>query len=71
MQNQERKLFFNANCGLTDINDGISLDVVHVRVLKAQLQAVTLGGADNASGDGVLQGERASYRHHKLTGAQV
>lgn len=61
----------DANCGLTDINDGVSLDVVHVRVLKAQLQAVTVGGADNAGGDSVLQGERASYRHHKLTGAQV
>lgn len=62
---------WNANCALTDIDDGVGLDVVHVRVLKAQLQAVALGSADDAGGDCVLQRERASHRHHELTGAQV
>lgn len=62
---EPRKIFF------TDVKDGISLYIVHVRVLEAQLQAIALCSADNASGDGVLQGEGASHRHHKLTGAQV
>lgn len=58
-------------CVLAHIDDGVGLDVVHVRVLKAQLQTVALGGADDARGDGVLEGEWASHRHHKLTGTQV
>lgn len=56
---------------LTDIDDGVSLDVVHVSVLEAQLPAVTLGGADDAGGDGALQGERAPHRHHELARPQV
>lgn len=56
---------------LTHIDDGVSLDVVHVSLLKAQLPAVTLDGADDAGGDSVLQGERAPHRHHELTRPQV
>lgn len=58
-------------CALTDIHAGLSLNVVHVGVLEAQLQAAALGGADDAGGDGVLEGEGASHRHHQPPGAQV
>lgn len=56
---------------LSHVYDGVSLDVVHIGVLEAQLQAVAMGRADDAGGDGVLQGEGASHRYHKLARAQV
>lgn len=52
----------------THVDDGVRLDVVHVRVAQTQLLASPLGGADNAGSDGVLQGERAANGDHKLTG---
>lgn len=55
----------------THVDDGVRLDVVHVGVAEAQLLASPLGGAHDARGDGVLQGERAAYGHHKLARAQV
>lgn len=55
----------------THIDDGVCLDVVHVRVAESKLLAPPLGGADDAGGDSVLQGERAAYGDHKLTGTQV
>lgn len=51
----------------THVDDGVRLDVVHVRVAEAQLLASPLGGADDPSGDSVLQGEWAAYGDHKLT----
>lgn len=53
------------------VDDGIRLDVVHVRVPKAQLSAPPLGGADDPRGDGVLEGERAADGHHELAWSQV
>lgn len=55
----------------THVDDGVRLDVVHVRVAEAQLLASPLGGADDAGGDGVLQGERAADGDHELSGTQV
>lgn len=55
----------------THVDDGVRLDVVHVGVAEAQLLASSLGGAHDARGDSVLQGERAAYGHHKLARAQV
>lgn len=55
----------------THIDDGVGLDVVHVRVAEAQLLASPLGGADDAGGDGVLQGERAANSNHKLPWSQI
>lgn len=48
------------------IDNGVSLDVVHVGVFDAQLLAVPLSCADDAGGDGVLQGEGATDGDHKL-----
>ncbi|KAG7234990.1 hypothetical protein INR49_003472 [Caranx melampygus] len=48
-----------------------SLDVVHLRVLEAQLLAIALHCADNAGGDGALEGEGASHCHHELTRTQI
>lgn len=53
------------------IDDGVSLDVVHIRVAEAQLAASSLGGADDPGGHRVLQGERAADCHHKLARPQV
>lgn len=53
------------------VDDGVCLDVVHVRVPQAQLFAVSLGGADDAGGDGVLEGKRAADGDHKLPRSQV
>ena len=53
------------------IDNSIRLDVVHVGVPEAQLLAVPLGGANDASGDGVLEGEGAADCNHKLTRPQV
>lgn len=58
-------------CPFPYIDDGISLDVIHVWVAQAKFFASPLGGADDAGGDGVLQGERAAYRDHKLAGTKV
>lgn len=55
----------------THVDDGVRLDVVHVRVAEAQLFASPLGGADDAGGDGVLEGERAADGDHKLAGTKV
>lgn len=55
----------------THVDDGVRLNVVHVGVAESQLLAPPLGGADDAGGDSVLQGERAAYGDHKLTGTQV
>lgn len=55
----------------THVDDGVRLDVVHVGVAEAQLLPSSLGGAHDASGDGVLQGEGAAYGHHKFAGPQV
>lgn len=53
------------------VDDGVCLDVVHVRVPEAQLLAVSLGGADDAGGDGVLEGEGTADCDHELPGPQV
>lgn len=53
------------------VDDGVRLDVVHVRVLKAQLPAPPLSGANDPGGDGVLEGERAADGHHELPWSQV
>ena len=66
-QQKQERYFFQSIIN----NHGICLDLVHVSVLEAQLQAVALGSADNAIGDGDLQGERASHCHQKLPGTQV
>lgn len=55
----------------THIDDGVCLNVVHVRVPEAQLPAIPLGCADDAGGHRVLQGEGAADGHHKLAGPQV
>lgn len=55
----------------THVDDGVRLDVVHIGVAEAQLLASPLGGADDAGGDSVLQGERAADGNHKLTRTQV
>lgn len=55
----------------THVDDGVRLDVVHVGVAEAQFLASPLGGAHDARGDGVLQGERAADGHHELARAQV
>lgn len=53
------------------VDDGVCLDVVHVRVPQAQLLAVSLGGADDAGGDGVLEGKWAADGDHKLPRSQI
>lgn len=55
----------------THIDDSISLDVVHVRVTKAQLLAPSLSGADDSCGNCVLEGKRAANSNHKLPWSQV
>lgn len=56
---------------VTHVDDGVGLDVVYVGVTEAQLLAPPLGGADDAGGDGVLQGEGAANGNHKLPRSQV
>lgn len=53
------------------IDNSICLDVVHVRVPQAQLLAISLCSADDASGDSVLEGKGASNRNYKLSWPQV
>lgn len=36
------------------IDNSVCLNVVHIRIPEAQLLAISLSGADNASGDSVL-----------------
>lgn len=55
----------------TYIDDGISLNVVHVRVAQAQLLASSLGGAHNSRGDCVLEGKWAADGDHKFPWPQV
>lgn len=55
----------------THVDDGVRLDVVHVRVPQAQLPAIPLGRAHDARGHCVLQGKGAADGHHKLAGTQV
>lgn len=55
----------------TYINDGVSLDVLHVGVVEAELVAAALRGADDPCCDGVLQRERAADSHHELARPQV
>lgn len=63
--------FKSCLCWRSHIYDGVCLDVVHVWVLETQFLAVAMGSTDDASGDGVLQGEGAPHRHHKLTRTHV
>lgn len=53
------------------IDDGVSLNVVHVRVPDAELLAVSLCRAHDACSHSVLQSERAADGHHELSWAQV
>ncbi len=53
------------------IDDGISLNVVHVGVAKAQLSAPSLSGADDSRGNCILEGKRAADSDHKLPWSQV
>ncbi len=54
---------------MAHIDDGICLDVVHVRVSQAQLFAPSLGGADDACGHCVLKGERTADSDHNSPGS--
>lgn len=56
---------------LSHVDDCVRLNVVHVRVTKAQLSTPTLSRADDSCGDSVLEGERAADGNHKLTWSQV
>lgn len=53
------------------IDNSICLDVVHVRIPEAQFLAISLGSADDTSGDRVLEGKGAPNRNHKLPRPQV
>lgn len=53
------------------IYDGVRLNVLHVRVGKAQLFAASLSGTDDPRGNGVLEGKRAADSNHKLPWSQV
>ena len=53
------------------IDNGICLDVIHVWVPEAQLFAISLSSADDASSDSVLKGKGAANRNHKLPRPQV
>lgn len=53
------------------IDNSVRLYVVHIRVSEAQLLAVSLSGADDASGDSILEGKGAADCDHKLSGPQV
>lgn len=53
------------------IDDGICLDVVHIWVADAQLFSVSLGGADDARRDRVLEGKGTANSNHKLARSQV
>lgn len=55
----------------TYIDDGISLNVIHVGVAKAQLSAPSLSGADDSCGNCVLEGKGAANSDHKLPRSQV
>lgn len=53
------------------IDDGVSLNVVHVRVPDAELLAISLCRAHDACSHSVLQSKWAADGHHKLTRAQI
>lgn len=53
------------------INNGVSLNVVHVGVAKAQLFATSLCGADDPRGNGVLEGKWATNGNDEFSWSQV
>lgn len=53
------------------VDDGVRLDVVHVRVAEAKLLAAALGGANDSRRHSVLEGEGAADGDHKLAGPQI
>lgn len=53
------------------INNGICLDIIHIRVLQAELMAASVCRADDTSRYCVLKGKRASHSHHELPWSQV
>lgn len=53
------------------VDNSIRLDVVHVRIPEAQLFAISLGSADNTSGDSVLEGKWAPDGNDKLSRPQI
>lgn len=53
------------------VDDGVSLNVVHVRVAEAQLSAASLSGADDSRSNRVLEGKRAADGDHKLPWSEV
>lgn len=48
------------------VDGSVGLDVLHVGGGQAQLAAAALRRADDARGDGVLQGKGAAHGHHEL-----
>lgn len=67
----EKKSMHGYQGSVSYIDDGISLNVVHVRVAEAQLSASSLSGADNSSSNCILEGKWAADGDHKLTRSQV
>lgn len=53
------------------VNDGVSLDVFHVRILEAQFMTSPLCGADDSCRDGVLQGKGAAHCNHEFPRPQI
>lgn len=53
------------------IDDGVSLNVLHVGVAKAELFASSLSGADDSCSNRILEGKRAANSNHKLPWSQV
>lgn len=68
---KERKKASNHQARVSYIDNSISLNVVHVRVAKAQLSASSLSGADDPGGYCVLERKRAANGDHKLARSQV
>lgn len=68
---KERKKASNHQTRVSYIDNSISLNVVHVRVAKAQLSASSLSGADDPRGYCVLERKRAANGDHKLAWSQV
>ena len=53
------------------VDDGVSLNVVHVGVAEAQLSATSLSGADDSRSNRVLEGKRAADGDHELPWSEV
>lgn len=53
------------------VDDGVSLNVVHVGVAEAQLSAASLSGADDSRSNRVLEGKRAADGDHELPWSEV